>query len=128
VLDHYPEAMSELLPRTPRSAVTIEESKPSEGYGIGSRLVRETARPELPSAVVFHDSFVPAGLEPLLSEHFRRVVYLWQNEFDVDTIARERPDLVVEEKVERYFSTITPANPAALRGTPVGGPRQASRG
>jgi hypothetical protein len=127
VLDRYQEAVIELLPRTPRSAVTIEQSKPSEGYGIGSRLVRETARPELPSAVVFHDSFVPAGLEPLLSEHFRRVVYLWQNEFDVDTIVRERPDLVIEEKVERYFSINTPSNPAAVRGAPVGRPRPASR-
>jgi hypothetical protein len=130
VVDHYQEPVVELLPRTPRSAVTVEQSRPpagTGGYGYGSRLVRETAQPELPSAVVFHDSFVPNGLEPLLSEHFRRVVYLWQNEFDVWTIARESPDLVIEEKAERFFSTFRPSNPAGLRGAPAGRPRQARR-
>jgi len=130
VVDQYQEQVVELLPRAPRTAVTIEQSRPPQGpsnYGYGSRLVRETARPELPSAVVFHDSFVPTGLEPLLSEHFRRVVYLWQNEFDLYAIAQERPDLVIEEKVERYFSTSRPTNPAALHGAGAGRPRQASR-
>ena len=130
VLDHYQEPMVELLPRTPRSAVTIAQSRPpvgTLGYGYGSRLLRETPHPELPSAVVLHDSFVPAGLEPLLSEHFRRILYLWQNDFDVQAIDQERPDLVIEEKVERYFSTTRPSNPSALRGTPAGALRQAKR-
>ena len=130
VTDHYQEPVVELLPRTPRTAVTVEQSRPppgTGGYGFGSRLVRETARPELPSAVVLHDSFVPTGLEPLLSEHFRRVVYLWQNEFDVWTIAQESPNLVIEEKVERYLSTNRPSNPAGLMGAPAGRPRQARR-
>ena len=130
VVDHYQEPLVELLPRTPRAAVTIEQSRPpagTGGFGYGSRLVRETDRPELPSAVVLHDSFVPAGVEPLLSEHFRRVVYLWQNEFDVHGIAQERPDLVIEEKAERYLATHRPSNPAGLRGAPAGRPRQARR-
>jgi hypothetical protein len=130
VRDRYQEPIVELLPRTPRTAVTIEQSRPpmgTGGYGYGTRLVRETARPELPSAVVLHDSFVPAGLEPLLSEHFRRVVYLWQNEFDVHAIAKEQPDLVIEEKVERYFVTQIPSNPSELRGAPAVRPRQPRR-
>ena len=111
-----------------RVAVTVEQSKPAEGdgYGYGSRLVREIPDPALPSAVVLHDSFVPSELEPLLSEHFRRVVYLWLNDFDIWTIARERPDLVIEEKVERYFSTSRPSNPRELGGAPPGRPRPAA--
>ena len=89
--------------------------------------MRETAHPELPRAVVFHDSFVPYQLEPLLSEHFQRVVYLWQNEFDVGAIDQERPELVIEEKVDRYFSTSRPSNPAALAGADAHLPRQESR-
>ena len=130
VMDYYQEPLVELLPRTPRTAVTVDAvNSPGGPLGlwIGTRLVRETAHPELPSAVVFHDSFVPAGLQPLLSEHFRRVVYLWWNEFDVASIERERPDVVIEEKVERYFVTSRPSNPAALRSVPVGPPRPATR-
>jgi len=127
VSDLYQEPLVELLPRTPRTAVTVEESGPSKGNRYGSRLVRETAHPELPSAVVFHDSFMPYELEPLLSEHFRRVVYLWQYEFDVWAIEQERPDLVIDEEAERYFVMSQPSNPAALSGAGAHLPRQASR-
>ncbi len=129
VMDKFQEPVVELLPRTPRTAATVEQFRPPGGvsYGYGSRLVRETQHPELPSAVVFHDSFVPAGLEPLLSEHFRRVTYLWWTEFDVRSIDQERPDLVIEEKDERYFVTNRPWNPPALRGVPAGPPRPANQ-
>ena len=130
VMDQYREPVVELLPRTPRSAVTLKHSSPlteAPTYGYGSRLVRETRRPELPSAVVFHDSFVPAGLEPLLSEHFRRVAYVWWTEFDVPSIDEERPDLVIEQKDERYFVTTRPRNPPELHGVPYGRPGQARR-
>jgi hypothetical protein len=125
VSDRYQEPVIELLPLAPRRAVTVAESSPNQDARNGSRLVRETARPELPSAVVFHDSFVPAGLEPLLSEHFRRIAYLWQAEFETQAVDQERPDLVIEEKAERYLATNRPWNPPELGGESAGA-RQAS--
>lgn len=65
----------------------------------------------LPRAVIFRDSFFQDML-PLLSEHFSRAVYLWPfpsthkgpRRFDRELVERERPDVVVDEIVERYFT------------------------
>ena len=57
--------------------------------------------------VMFHDSF-GEGLRPYLSEHFKRAVYIWQNNLDGDLfkaiILKEKPDIVIEEIVERMIS------------------------
>jgi alginate O-acetyltransferase complex protein AlgJ len=58
------------------------------------------ARPELPKAVVYRDSMA-ISLIPLLSENFRRVVYVSSNRLNPALIERERPDVVIEEMVER---------------------------
>lgn len=55
---------------------------------------------DLPRAVVFRDSFFVA-LIPLLSEHLSRALYIWHCPFDATIIERERPQLVIEEAVER---------------------------
>ena len=60
-------------------------------------------RPNLPRAVVFRDSMAIA-LIPLLSESFSRVVYVGSRELDFDIIERERPDIVIEEMVERSIN------------------------
>jgi hypothetical protein len=55
-------------------------------------------------AVVFRDSFF-SRIEPFLSENFQQVLYLWQS-FDQKIVERLinnfHPDLVIEEKVERF--------------------------
>lgn len=79
----------------------------------GSRCARRTddgkdpAREEwtcaaagLPTAVVYRDSMAIALL-PLLSENFRRVVYVSGHALDPEWLERERPDVVIEEMVER---------------------------
>ncbi len=53
-----------------------------------------------PRAVVFHDSFMNA-IKPFLSEHFSRIAYYWQRNFDPSVIEHERPDVVIQEIVER---------------------------
>jgi alginate O-acetyltransferase complex protein AlgJ len=59
------------------------------------------------------DSFGEALL-PLLSEHFSRAVYLWWSAgFPAEAIAREKPDILVIELVERTLSTYTPTLPPA---------------
>ena len=71
------------------------------------RIVTEIPGSTLPRAVVFRDSFA-SRLAPFLSEHFSRVVYLWQNNFDVDVIRAERPDVVIQEIVGRHLAYVSP--------------------
>ena len=57
-------------------------------------------RPGLPRAVVLRDSMA-ISLIPLLSENFSRVVYVSTRALDRALIEREKPDIVIEELVER---------------------------
>lgn len=82
--------------------------------------------PELPRAVMFHDSFFLASDErgfpgqaplndaltpppakfrprPLLAEQFSRSAFSWQHQFDRELIEREHADVVIEEIVERML-------------------------
>jgi len=63
-----------------------------------SRFVQNN--PNLPKAVVFHDSFMIA-LNPFLSQNFREVLYV-HGAFDAATVDREKPDVVIQEAAERY--------------------------
>jgi len=63
-------------------------------------LVYACDRPGLPTAVVFRDSMA-IPLVPLLSENFRRVVYVSGRHLDRALVEREKPDVVIEEIVER---------------------------
>ena len=57
-------------------------------------------RPGLPKLVMLRDSMAIA-LIPLLSENFSRAVYASTRELDRAMIEREKPDVVIEELVER---------------------------
>jgi hypothetical protein len=54
-------------------------------------------------AVVYRDSMA-IPLIPLLSENFRRVVYVSSRKLDPALIEREHPDVVIEEFVERSLN------------------------
>ena len=77
------------------------EDRPEQGIEI-----YHCARPELPTAVIYRDSMA-IPLIPLLSENFRRVVYVLDHKMDSALIEREHPDVVIEEMVERAL--LTPA-------------------
>jgi len=96
-----------LMPRRPRRARVVEPAGAAPTAEEG-RLVTEIDDPSLPRAVIFRDSFV-SRLVPFLSEHFSRAVYLWQNDFDADVVARERPDVVVQEIVGRHLYNFIPS-------------------
>jgi hypothetical protein len=72
--------------------------------------IMELDDPSLPRAVIFRDSFAEELL-PLLGEHFSRSVFIWPyptdrkkvRYFDKEVIEKEKPDVVIEEFVERYF-------------------------
>jgi hypothetical protein len=57
-------------------------------------------KPGLPKLVMLRDSMAIA-LIPLLSENFSRAVYASTRELDRALIEREKPDIVIEELVER---------------------------
>jgi hypothetical protein len=67
--------------------------------------------PELPRALVLHDSF-GQGLYDLLPRLFARTVFVWRSEFDLGLIERERPDVVIQLFVDRTLVSLAP--------TPVG--------
>jgi len=74
-------------------------------------------RPGLPSVVFFRDSFADA-LIPLFAEHFADASYI-TNPFMHDVMEQflehRRPDLVVEEIVERKLFMLVPDNPQPVR-------------
>jgi hypothetical protein len=65
--------------------------------------VYECATPGLPRAVVYRDSMA-IPLIPLLAQNFARSVFLSSRKLDPALIARERPDVVIEELVERSIN------------------------
>lgn len=56
----------------------------------------------IPRAVVVHDSF-GEQLRPFLSAHFGRVTYIW-GPFPPEIITEEKPQIVIEEIVERRLN------------------------
>ncbi len=99
-------AMPGLVLRRGQGYRVVEPDSP-DPYGEDGLLVTEHRDKSLPTAVVFRDSFA-GRLIPFLSEHFSRASYLWQNEFDFDEIAREKPDVVIQEFVARHFVAFVP--------------------
>jgi hypothetical protein len=96
-----------LVPRRQRQARVIEPAGAEASDELG-RVVTEIPGSALPRAVVFRDSFASA-LAPFLSEHFSRVVYLWQNDFDAEAVQKERPDVVIQEIAARHLYTFIPS-------------------
>lgn len=99
-------AMPGLVLRRGEGYRVVEPLHP-DPYGEVGLLVTEHQDRTLPKAVIFRDSFA-GRLIPYLSEHFSRASYLWQNELDFDEIARERPDVVIQEFVARHFYAYVP--------------------
>ena len=57
-------------------------------------------RPSLPHVVMYRDSMA-IPLIPLLSENFSRIVYVSAPPLDPALVLREKPDVVIEQRVER---------------------------
>jgi hypothetical protein len=110
-----------MRPRRARVARTVEP-KGGEPWSGEGRVVTEIPGSTFPRAVVFRDSFA-SPLAPFLSEHFSRVVYLWQGSFDAEVIRKEKPAVVIQEIVGRHllfaspYSSAPASGPAGLRNT-----------
>lgn len=61
------------------------------------------------TVVMFRDSFTIA-LQPFLAQHFHRILYVWQHDWNVPFIEAQQPDIVIDEIVERSFYRGDPAS------------------
>jgi hypothetical protein len=109
-LDHVlHEQTLRLLPMSPPRASRCEgPPTPGDCPLTAAPTATERDDPALPRVVVFHDSFSWA-LGPLLAEHFRRAVFVWTDQFSPTLVRRERPDVVIQEMVERKLGFVVPS-------------------
>ena len=116
--DLYHENVVAMTPKTPRKAheVTGKEAQLNHFQPL---MVYENPDSSLPRVLVFRDSFTHE-LIPFLAEHFSRMYFVWPfptditfvRQFDTEAILREKPDIVIDQFVERYFTQ--PPPPTAL--------------
>jgi len=94
--DRFTDESVDWIPAEPRRA------RQAEAYSIGSAdvVVMECSGCAGPRAVMFHDSFNTL-LAPFLAEYFRRIAFVDGAKLDFTLIDRERPDIVIQEFVER---------------------------
>jgi hypothetical protein len=112
--DLYNENVITFEPRFPRKAREIhdEDAKLNQFQPLA---VYENPDKSLPRAVVFRDSFIHEMI-PFLAEHFSRMYFIWPfptdavrvRDFDTQTILDEKPDIVIDQFVERYFTQPPP--------------------
>ena len=96
-----------LIPRTPRLANRIDSRiHVPDLPEYRQPFATEVKNSKLPRVVMFRDSFAER-LAPFLSEHFQRIVYLWQD-FDLEIVKKEHPDIVIHEMVERSLMSPMP--------------------
>ena len=107
----FRERLVTLTPRHPRTAKSEGVPPPAD-----SRAAMVTRNPNgvLGSAIVVHDSFMH-WLGPYLSEHWRHMHLMWHDDFPAEyleeIIRRERPQVLIQEMVERKLMRIEPRNP-----------------
>jgi hypothetical protein len=117
--DLFPESRITYTPKKPHTAREVTGTDVPLNY-FQPLAVYETKDPSLPRAVIFRDSFIHEII-PFLSEHFSRSVYVWPyptdavqtRAFDKKMILQEKPDIVIEEFVERYFTQPPPVHALA---------------
>lgn len=116
--DCFAEDKFSLVPEGGFQAVRADATGLAGQKDIAPADVFERPGSGLPRAVIFRDSF-GQELIPFLSEHFSRVVYQWPfpstakepRRFDRELILAEKPDVVVDEIAERYFTVPLAAKP-----------------
>lgn len=98
-----PDAIWLARPADPLSRETptpFSDQTDSFGRRSSARLVEN---PDLPTALVFHDSFFDGLMNDFLSESFSRTVFVFHGhpEIDRSLVEQEKPDIVIHEMVER---------------------------
>lgn len=98
------EAMFHLEPRFPRRTVQFSLT---QGTALlpGRMVATYNPEPDLPRAMIYHDSFFNEMI-PFLSDHFSWAVYHWAFKVDESFVAGEKPDIVIFEVTDRYLSRL----------------------
>lgn len=93
-----------LVPRVPATfrRLPLECQMPGRVRAFQRPFATECDDARLPRAVMLHDSFNLA-LVPYLPRHFRRIAFAGKYTLDQGLIERERPDVVIQEMVERVL-------------------------
>ncbi len=69
-----------------------------------------TENPERKLKVVFfHDSYGQKWM-PFLGYNFNRVYFIWQYNWDMDFVEQQKPDVVIDEMLERFVVSKDPTN------------------
>jgi hypothetical protein len=97
-----------VVPKQPRARrLEPPESVTDSQAAQTKRMVFEVADESLPTALILRDSFAE-GLQPVLTEKFRRSVWIWTHKMDLTLVTREKPDIVIVETTERFLSDKPP--------------------
>lgn len=71
---------------------------------VGRLVIMENENKNLPSLVLFRDSFGSAQMQ-MFASRFSRVVAVWQPNIDYEIVRRESPDFVISQQVERFLTS-----------------------
>jgi len=111
--EEYKEDLVVLTASAPPRARPVDGSPPLDPFRnirAQKQLTLETGDPDLPTALVFHDSFMHAMM-PVFAEQFRRTVFIHSDgALDETSIARERPDIVISLFLESRLLEPPPAD------------------
>jgi alginate O-acetyltransferase complex protein AlgJ len=109
---YLPEEVIALVPVVPPSCAAAETTALMKAHAPWQARVFACAQGELGRVVVIHDSFMNV-MQPFLSLHFQRSIFV-RGILAGELISDERPDLVIEEMVERLLSREGYLPPAEL--------------
>jgi len=110
IADRLPEVRLKLVPQDGWHFHNTNEPFPlSRGDHPELTMATERAGAKLPRAVLFRDSFA-AQLIPFLAEDFERILCIWNSAFERAIIEAERPNVVIQEIVERLLERALPAD------------------
>ena len=98
-----------LDPKPPLQPLEVlDDTALDSGTVTRERRLRFTKQPgQRYRVMLFRDSFASAW-QKLLGQNFSRVLYVWQQHWSAPLVERERPDMVVDEMLERYFNERDP--------------------
>jgi hypothetical protein len=97
--------------RQPTARRVAEELPFDARLYVGNRLLPQIwgrQDPNLPRAVLFHDSFAERIWLPALAEHFDRLAYAPTDGFDAQIVEALRPQIVIQQIVERKINRHLP--------------------
>jgi hypothetical protein len=105
-------AIGDLIPRTEvvyklKKGSLVKDGTPKP-YGHFA-IFKDNVTGDSIKVLMFHDSFGVA-LMPFLSETFTQTTFLWTKDFRYDIIEQEKPDIVIQERMESYLSDFIQPN------------------